>query len=109
MNDGKALIVDDEADILELVRITLAKQGYESVMRADPNKAMDLLLRDPFALLVTDINMPLMGGFELAAAAKLRDIPCIVISGAYEKNLDQKLEQNNCIDTFTSPSMLPSS
>jgi two-component system, cell cycle sensor histidine kinase and response regulator CckA len=63
----KILIVDDETPIRVLLRSTVASPGFE-VFDADcGSRALDMAERDgPFDLVVTDVLMPGMDGFELA-------------------------------------------
>src|SRR5690554_110906 len=63
----KALIVDDEPDIRELLEITLGRMGVDTRSAADLSSAKDLLARESFHLCLTDMNLPDGSGIELVA------------------------------------------
>jgi two-component system sensor histidine kinase EvgS len=61
------LVVEDETDILELIRTMLEQQGYRVLTAASPSEALALARRHPGAidLLITDIVLPEMNGRDL--------------------------------------------
>lgn len=67
------LIVDDDADITRLLTLYLAKFGYSVVPANDGQAALKILRQRRVALVVTDILMPQVDGYELIM--KLRQIP----------------------------------
>jgi PAS domain S-box-containing protein len=71
----QVLIVDDEPDALELLRRTLAVDGYEVEAACNGVEAMEFLKSRPFQIVVADVNMPLMGGMELCQAIRKADLP----------------------------------
>lgn len=65
------LVVDDDPDVLEIASGALAADGFQVLEAASPADALETLRREtPVHLLVTDIKMPGMSGFELADRAK---------------------------------------
>jgi len=85
---GKLLVVDDN----EMNRLLLAKglelQEHQVVTANDGQQALDLLRREAFDLVLLDIYMPVMDGFEvlekMIADPSLRQIPVIMISASEE-------------------------
>jgi CheY-like chemotaxis protein len=74
------LIVDDDESIRELLRLHLGAAGYEVHVAADAIAAGYLVLRSPPDLIITDISMPHMDGFEFVAALKAdKSIPPIPV------------------------------
>ena len=73
---GRVLVVDDEAEVRNLVARTLRKAGAEVVEASDGAEALARLQEasDPFGLVVTDLTMPGLGGLELAKA--MEDMGC---------------------------------
>jgi len=66
------LAADDSPSIQQMVRLTLEAEGHEVVTVGDGTEALDEMDTEQFDLVITDINMPQMGGFELIK--KLRKI-----------------------------------
>lgn len=65
MSIKRALIVDDEPDIRELLEITLGRMKIETVAAADLSSALELLASQPFDLCLTDMHLPDGNGLEL--------------------------------------------
>jgi len=69
---GKILVVDDEKTMAEMSRIVLSGQGYEVRTANSGAEALKLLEEKPVDLLISDVIMPGMNGFELAQRARER-------------------------------------
>lgn len=83
MSSKNLLVVDDSATTRMLITITLKKEASYRITEArDGTEAMSKLEREPFDMVVTDINMPNMNGLELIAQvrAKHKELPIIVIT-----------------------------
>lgn len=68
-NEGQRptiLVVDDEAEVRALVREVLTLNGFDVIDTGDPFEARRIAERQPVALLLTDVVMPIMNGIELA-------------------------------------------
>ena len=89
------LVVDDDESIRELLRLHLSAAGYEVHVEADAIAAGYLVVRSPPDLIITDINMPHMDGFEFIAALKadttLPRIPVIFLT-SYDEGDDRGKE-----------------
>jgi CheY-like chemotaxis protein len=59
------LLVDDEPDLLDNLSLTLTMAGYQTVMARDGLEALEVLQTRPINLILADINMPCMGGYQL--------------------------------------------
>lgn len=81
---GDILIVDDEMPNLKLLSELLGRQGYQVRPANNPQMAIDAALRQPPALILLDVRMPEMDGFEVCKRLKqderTHDIPIIFIS-----------------------------
>ena len=64
------LVVDDEEDILELIRFQLARDGYTITLAASGEEAIKRARWQRFDLIVLDLMLPGMDGFEVAKALK---------------------------------------
>jgi len=60
----RILIIDDDIQILKMLRKTLEREGYEVVDATDGNKGLKLYRKDPADLVITDIVMPEKEGIE---------------------------------------------
>jgi len=67
---AKILVVDDDESLRELLRMHLASAGYEVSTAADAISAGYQVLKSPPDLILSDVNMPHMDGFEFVAALK---------------------------------------
>ncbi|MCB0208625.1 MAG: response regulator, partial [Anaerolineae bacterium] len=104
---GDILIVDDTLPNLRVLSSMLTEQGYE--VRGAPNAQMALMIieAEPPDLILLDINMPGMNGYELCEAIKAKpgskDIPVIFIS-ALDEVLDKvKAFSVGGVDYITKP------
>jgi signal transduction histidine kinase len=84
------LIVDDEPKNLTVLESVLDDPGYRLVRATSADEALIALVAEDFALLVLDINMPDMNGFELAQMIKRRkksaSIPIIFLTAYYSED-----------------------
>lgn len=71
----KILIVDDEIDVLDFLKIYLESLGWEVITKLTPSDAFQELEKESFFLVITDIAMPEMDGYEFISKIKERNIP----------------------------------
>lgn len=85
---GSILVVDDEEDILCMLKEALSRKGYEVAVAGDGVQGLEELEQHPFDLVLLDLRMPKKAGFEvLKAIRQLRpQLPVIVISGVAHEN-----------------------
>lgn len=81
------LVADDDPDIREITGHNLIKSGYQVVLASNGIDAIKSIKEVTFDLIISDLSMPDMDGFELMnELAKRKDkIPLIVISGLSEE------------------------
>lgn len=82
----RILVVDDDDSIRECLAALLASHGYEVSTAEDGFDALLQLTREPPDVVISDLNMPGMSGFELLPVVR-RTFPhtlLIAMSGAYE-------------------------
>jgi len=84
MANKKILAVDDERHIVRLVQVNLERQGYEVVTAFDGKEALEKVESENPDLIVLDVMMPYMDGFEVLQNLKknqsTRDIPVIMLT-----------------------------
>lgn len=90
----KLLVVDDEEDVLTVIKDILETQGYKVVATTNPVYALDLFkeLHDTIDLVITDIVMPLVNGRELIRHFKIIKpaLKVIAISGYDARNTGKR-------------------
>ena len=81
---ARALIVDDDPTSARLVRKYLQRAGHDVMIRADGRSGLDRALSDPPDLVILDVMMPGLDGFEVCRALRsveaTRDLPVIFLS-----------------------------
>lgn len=101
------LIVDDTVENLQLLAQMLARQGYEARPVPSGKLALQAVRSDPPDLILLDINMPEMSGYEVCEALKTqdnsRDIPVIFISALSETMDKVKAFGVGGVDYVTKP------
>ena len=110
--DPALLVVDDIEDNRFALSRRLARLGYLNVMTAvDGRQALELLKSKPFDLVLLDIMMPNVNGYEVLAAIKasenLRHIPVIMISAVDEIDSVVRCVELGAEDYCPSPSIQP--
>ncbi|MCX7766247.1 MAG: response regulator [Candidatus Sumerlaeia bacterium] len=83
---GKLIYVfDDDEEVCEIMRISLEARGYEVATSTDGEIALNMVQERKPDLMVVDIKMPKINGYELISRVRmnpnLADIPIIVITG----------------------------
>ena len=80
----KILVVDDERHIVRLVEVNLARAGYNVVVAYDGVEALEVFHKEKPDMVVLDVMMPRMDGFEvlkkLQADPDSRDVPVIMLT-----------------------------
>ena len=88
--DMKFLIVDDFSTMRRIVRGLLKEIGYQNAEEAEDGAvALNMLKNGKFDFVVSDINMPVMNGFELLSAVKaddaLKHLPVLMVTAEARK------------------------
>ena len=109
---GTILLVDDEPALLSLNCETLARQGFNIIAAESAKKALEILEHETVDLLISDILMPEMDGYQLSAIVKEKypSIKIQLISGfTDDRNMgmvDENLQKNILFKPFNSQSLL---
>jgi len=81
MAKTRILIADDDPSILKLMTIYLKQAGYEPILASDGKEALSLVEAEDPALVILDIRMPGMNGFEVCRHIRASsDIPIIMLT-----------------------------
>lgn len=80
----RVLIAEDEPHLLESLSFILGREGYEVGTALDGEAALAALLADPPALMILDVMLPKINGFELLrqirADGRLKALPVIILT-----------------------------
>jgi PleD family two-component response regulator len=86
----RVLIVDDDRRNRELMEIMLAPEGFRFLMAASGEEALELVHAESPDLILLDVMMPGMTGYQLASAIKAdpitRSIPVIMVTALNDRN-----------------------
>ncbi len=89
------LVVDDDQSLRELLHLHLSAAGYEVTTASDGIEAGYAVLKSPPDLIITDVNMPNMDGYQFVEALKsdksLPPIPVIFLTSMDEFDRGQQL------------------
>jgi CheY-like chemotaxis protein len=111
MEKKKIMIVDDNKDFLDELEETLSLSGYEVIAINDSRLAFDIASTTKPELIVLDLKMNGLNGFQVAERLKkspqTADIPIMAMTGYFNKDLHYKLMatfgMETCIDKPFSP------
>lgn len=84
----RILVVDDEQDNCDYLKLILSKEGYEVVTTTDPTKTVEILRGSDFHLVVLDMMMPQMSGTEVLEQIRKLDSDIAVIVATAYPNVD---------------------
>ncbi len=83
----RILIVEDETDIAEILQYNVCKQGYDAEIANDGEKGLALALSGTFDLILLDVMLPKMDGFEICRRVRSRlETPIIMLTAREEEN-----------------------
>lgn len=99
----KILIVEDEEPISNLIRINLRKAGYLCDCAFDGLEAADRMAEGGYDLILLDIMLPKIDGYELLEYAKTLDLPVIFITAMGNLNHKVKGLRQGADDYITKP------
>ncbi|MBI3566089.1 MAG: response regulator [Elusimicrobia bacterium] len=80
----KILVADDDADNRRIMELSLKKAGYEVVLAVDGERAVEAALRETPDLVLLDLSMPVLSGWDallrMKADARLKDVPVMAFT-----------------------------
>jgi class 3 adenylate cyclase len=104
---GKVLVVDDHKDNREILYHHLILEGHSVKTAANGQEALELVAKEPFDLILLDIMMPVMNGYDflerLKANEKQRHIPVVVISARDDMSSVVRCIELGAEDYLTKP------
>jgi CheY-like chemotaxis protein len=107
MEMTKIMIAEDERDIRDLITFTLGFAGFEVVAAANGEEAVNLARQQIPDLILMDVRMPRMTGYEacelIKADPKLKDIPVVFLSAKGQDAEIQTGLQSGAVDYLLKP------
>ena len=100
---AEILIVEDEEPISNLIKMSLKKAGYQCRQAFDGYEASDCMEKDRFDLILLDIMLPGIDGYELLEYSKLNKTPVIFITAMGDLNDRVKGLRAGADDYITKP------
>lgn len=114
----RALVVDDAPDVAEMLGIMLTVAGYEVETALSAPEALEIAGRARFDVVISDIGMPFMNGYELAERLRLTPgyevVPLIAVTGftmyddraraltaGFDEFLTKPINTNGLLDAVT--------
>lgn len=107
VSSSKVLIADDVQQNRELLEAYLMDEGYEMLMANDGQQTMQMVDQHQPDLILLDIMMPRMSGYEVCAQLKAdparRGIPVLMVTALNETGDIEKAVEAGCDDFLTKP------
>ena len=92
MDKKRVLIVDDDADLVKMLKIRIEAEGYEFMNASDGEDMLKVLNMKKPDVILLDIMLPSMDGYsalrEMRKNEKYADIPVIILSAKEKKKMD---------------------
>jgi two-component system alkaline phosphatase synthesis response regulator PhoP len=94
VSKGKILVVDDEINITQILEFSIGAEGYEVISAQNGEEAIDKARREQPDLIILDIMMPIIDGYEacriLKANPLTKNIPVVLLT-AKGRDIDKRL------------------
>lgn len=106
----KILIIDDDVDFGDLTRRRLLRMGLEAKLHGGSRGVMDLLLRDEFALVILDVNMPGLGGpdvMKMIRSLRAGQVKIMFYSSVDSHELRRLAEEHGADGYLTKTASMP--
>jgi DNA-binding response OmpR family regulator len=107
MNAKKILVVDDSSTVVMMQRMVLTKHSYEIVTARDGEEAIGVALREHPDLILMDVVMPKMNGFDACRRIRqeesIKDTPIIIVTTRGELTNMETGFESGCNDYVTKP------
>ena len=105
MDKAKILVVEDDANLNETIAEFLEEEGYEVISVHDGHEAQEKLYESPYDLLLLDVNIPKINGFELLKEARENGVtaPAIYITSMNSVDDLEKGFGSGCDDYIRKP------
>lgn len=99
------LIIDDEANMRDMLSVSLRKEGYQVATAANGQEGLEFAASTPFDFVLCDLKMPVMDGLQFLEAVKSKEISSTIIMMSAFATVDTavKAMKNGAYDFITKP------
>jgi two-component system response regulator VanR len=102
------LVIEDEQSLLDIIKVYFQKEGFEVFTANNGEKGLEVFKKEHIDIVLSDIMMPKMDGFELAKQIRfLSDVPIILLT-ALDSEKDQQRGYELNIDEYVTKPFSPS-
>jgi DNA-binding response OmpR family regulator len=101
---ARVLVVEDEADLVWVIRFNLEMEGYRTFVAANGEAALDFIRRDPPDIMLLDLMMPVMDGWAVLEEMRREgwDRPKVIVVSARTGPADRARAEELHVDAFMS-------
>src|SRR5688500_19764498 len=92
MEERKLLLVEDEQKIADTLKLGLTENGYQVEVAYDGSIGWRLFQQQPYNLVILDLNLPGMNGYDLCKHIRARDTTVPIIMLTALNSLENKIE-----------------
>jgi two-component system cell cycle response regulator DivK len=107
----KILLVEDNELNRDMLSRRLQRKGYDVIMAVDGQQGVDMALSEPPALILMDMSLPIIDGWEatrrIKADERTKNVPVIALTAHAMQGDEQKAKEAGCDDYDTKPVELP--
>jgi CheY-like chemotaxis protein len=107
----KILLVEDNEMNRDMLSRRLERKGYTLAIATDGQQGVDMALADPPALILMDMSLPVLDGWEatrrIKADARTRHVPVIALTAHAMQGDEEKAREAGCDDYDVKPIELP--
>jgi two-component system chemotaxis response regulator CheY len=99
------LITDDDRDLRETLRCVFEPGGFETLLAADGEEALEIVQQRPVHLLLLDMHMPRLTGLDTIRRLKAlaQPLPTILMSAALDPQIRQEAEEEHVFRVIPKP------
>ncbi len=102
--DSKILIIEDDHFLSSLMKARLEKEGFSTLQAFDGEEAFNLLKQNKPSLIILDLIMPKMSGFELlenvSVDPQMSQVPVMILSNLGQESDIQKVKRFGATEYF---------
>ncbi len=107
MGKKKILLIEDEEELVTMMRMRLQASGYEMISASDGEEGLEKVQEGKPDLILLDIVMPKLDGWslcrQLKSDAQAKDIPIIMVTASGNKDLVEKCREAGADDLVVKP------